>query len=91
MSKKNTWINDCLSNDSEVIKNGIGKNRIPPPEKEPLWKLYLEKFKDPIIIVLLVVFFFSIAVSIYEIFYIRLFLSPPGERRKNGKYKTSAY
>ena len=35
-----------------------------------MWKLYFEKFKDPIIIVLLVVFFFSILVAIYEILYI---------------------
>ena len=62
-------MNDCLSNDSEKVQSGIGKNIIPPPEKEPLWKLYLEKFKDPIIIVLLVVFFFSILVAIYEIIY----------------------
>lgn len=67
--KRNTYLNDCLSNDSEKVQSGIGKNIIPPPEKEPLWKLYLEKFKDPIIIVLLVVFFFSILVAIYEIIY----------------------
>ena len=70
MRKKTSYILECLSNDSAEVKNGIGKNIIPPPEKEPLWKQYLEKFKDPSIIVLLVVFFFSIAVSIYEIFYI---------------------
>ena len=39
---------------------------IPPPEKEPLWKQYLQKFKDPIIIVLLVVFSFSLIVAVYE-------------------------
>lgn len=48
--------------------NYNGKNIIPPPEKEPLWKGYLEKFKDPIIMILLVVFVFSIAVSSYEIY-----------------------
>ena len=69
MKRKNTYLNDCLSNDSEKVISGIGKNRIPPPEKDPLWKLYLEKFKDPIIIVLLVVFFFSILVAVYEIIY----------------------
>ena len=82
MSKKNTWINDCLSNDSEVVKNGIGKNRIPPPEKEPLWKLYLEKFKDPIIIVLLIVFALSICISAYELVVMHkgwsIFIEPSG-------------
>ena len=67
MSDKNKWVNGCLSNDSDDVINGVGQNRIPPPEKEPLWKLYLEKFKDPIIIVLLIVFVLSIAISAYEL------------------------
>jgi magnesium-transporting ATPase (P-type) len=69
MKNKKPYLKDCLSNESEAVKSGIGKNIIPPPEKEPLWKLYLDKFKDPIIIVLLVVFFFSIVVAVYEIIY----------------------
>lgn len=82
MSKRRSYLSDCLSNDSAKVKNGIGKNIIPPPAKEPLWKQYLEKFKDPIIIVLLVVFCFSVAVAIYEIFYMRkgwsIMLEPSG-------------
>lgn len=82
MRKRNSYLSDCLSVDSAKVKNGIGKNIIPPPEKEPLWKQYLEKFKDPIIIVLLVVFFFSVAVAIYEIFYMgkgwSIMLEPSG-------------
>ena len=69
MKRKNSYLKECLSNDSEKVISGIGKNIIPPPEKDPLWKLYLEKFKDPIIIVLLVVFFFSVMVAVYEIIY----------------------
>ncbi len=42
------------------------KNIIPPPKPEPLWKGFLSKFADPLIIVLLVVFVFSSAVSLYE-------------------------
>lgn len=56
----------CLIGDSAEVLNGMGKNIIPPPEKEPLWKGFLEKFKDPLIIVLGVVFCFSVGVSIYE-------------------------
>ncbi len=67
MGKRNSYLSECLSNDSTKVKNGIGGNIIPPPEKEPLWRQYLEKFKDPIIIVLLVVFFFSVVVAFYEI------------------------
>ena len=69
MNSRNTYLKECLSDDSEKVISGIGKNIIPPPEKEPLWKLYLEKFKDPIIIVLLVVFFFSVLVAVYEVIY----------------------
>lgn len=69
MSQKGSYRNNCLVEDSDLVKSGIGKNIIPPPEKESLWKLYLEKFKDPIIIVLLIVFFFSVLVAVYEIIY----------------------
>ncbi len=68
MRKKNSYLSECLSNDSLEVRNGVGRNIIPPPEKEPLWKQYWEKFKDPIIIVLLVVFLFSVIVAFYEIF-----------------------
>ena len=52
MSKRKLYLKDCLSSDSDAVRNGVGKNIIPPPEKDPWWKLYIEKFKDPIIIVL---------------------------------------
>lgn len=57
----------CLANDSEQVINGQGKNVITPPEEESLWSRYIEKFKDPIIVILLVVFGFSVGVSLYEI------------------------
>ena len=66
---KRDLYNQALFNDSEAVRQGAGKNIIPPPEKEPLWKAYLEKFKDPIIIVLLVVFFLSVCVSVYELIF----------------------
>ena len=69
MKKRHLHISSCLANDSAEVSSGKGKNIIPPPEKESLWKLYLEKFKDPIIIVLLVVLAFSIIVAAYEIIY----------------------
>ena len=82
MLKKRAFIATCMVDDGDVVQSGVGKNIIPPPEKEPLWKQYLEKFKDPIIIVLLVVFFFSILVAIYEIFYLdkgwSLLMEPSG-------------
>ena len=39
---------------------------IPETEKTPLWRLFLQKFKDPIIIILLVVWALSMLVSIYD-------------------------
>ena len=66
---KTDYRNLCLEQDSPEVEAGKGRNVIPPPEKEPLWKGYLRKFQDPLIIVLLVVFFFSVAVSIYEVFW----------------------
>lgn len=82
MSKRKLYLKDCLSSDSDAVRNGVGKNIIPPPEKDPWWKLYLEKFKDPIIIVLLVVFFFSILVAVYESLYMHkglsVFIEPVG-------------
>lgn len=43
------------------------KNIIPPPARQPLWRGFLEKFRDPLIIVLLIIFCFSVGVSIYEL------------------------
>ena len=39
----------------EVIKSREqhGKNLLTPPKQKKWWQLYLEKFKDPIIIILL--------------------------------------
>ncbi|MBO5882371.1 MAG: calcium-translocating P-type ATPase, PMCA-type [Alistipes sp.] len=54
--------------DSDNVASGKGANIIPPPEREPLWRAYFEKFKDPIIIVLLVAFMLSMCLSLYEIF-----------------------
>ena len=68
MSTDRSYRDNCLSEDSVQVREGAGRNIIPPPERESLWKLYLEKFKDPIIIVLLVVFMLSVGLSLYEIF-----------------------
>lgn len=67
-SSKDTQRYTALVATSKEVQEGRGKNIIPPPEREPLWRAYLAKFKDPIIIVLLVVFVFSVGVSLYEIF-----------------------
>lgn len=58
----------CLTEGSEQVLGAKGRNVIPPPERKPLWRGFLGKFKDPLIVVLLVVFVFSIVVSTYEVF-----------------------
>ncbi len=60
---------DCLIDGSDDVTLGKGRNVIPEAEKEPLWKAYLEKFKDPIIIILLVALGLSLGVSGYEMAY----------------------
>ena len=56
--------------DAQVLESRKkhGANILTPPEKEPLWKQYLEKFEDPLIIILLVAGALSIGISCYEFF-----------------------
>ena len=68
MDKRKKYLDLALSVDDPVVTAGKGQNKIPEPEKEPLWKRYLEKFKDPLIIVLLGALFLSCFVSGYEIY-----------------------
>ncbi len=52
----------------EVLKNRekYGSNLLTPPKRPSIWKLYLEKFRDPVIQVLLVAAVFSLIISIIE-------------------------
>lgn len=43
-----------------------GTNILTPPEKESLWSRFLEKFSDPLIIILLIAGVLSIGISFYE-------------------------
>ena len=45
-------------------KNGV--NILTPPEKDPLWKRFLEKFGDPLILILMIAGVLSIGISCYE-------------------------
>ncbi|MBR6929981.1 MAG: calcium-translocating P-type ATPase, PMCA-type [Bacteroidales bacterium] len=45
-----------------------GDNVLTPPEKDPVWKQFLEKFSDPIIRILLIALLLSVAVSLYQLF-----------------------
>lgn len=56
--------------DAEVLESRkkYGVNILTPPEKEPLWKQFLEKFTDPLIIILMIAGVLSIGISFYENF-----------------------
>ncbi len=43
-----------------------GRNVLTPPAKVPLWRRFLEKFSDPLIIILLVAGVLSVGISFYE-------------------------
>lgn len=55
-------------NDQEVLasRQKYGENLLTPPAKEPMWKRFITKFEDPLIIILLVAGILSIAISFYE-------------------------
>ncbi len=68
MNTTNNNYNHVGLNDKQVIesreKNGV--NLLTPPKPVSLWKLYWEKFDDPVIRVLLVAAIFSLLISVIE-------------------------
>ncbi len=56
--------------DAQVLESRRlhGDNLLTPPQKTPWWRLLLEKFRDPLIIILLVAGVLSVAISCYEYF-----------------------
>lgn len=54
--------------DSEVLdsREKHGVNLLTPPKRPSLWKLYIEKFEDPVVRVLLIAAVFSLIISIIE-------------------------
>ncbi|MFI3265166.1 MAG: calcium-translocating P-type ATPase, PMCA-type [Rikenellaceae bacterium] len=56
--------------ESQVVESRAkyGENILTPPEKESLWKQFAEKFRDPIIMILLVALALSIGVALYQFF-----------------------
>ena len=56
--------------DAQVLESRRknGANVLTPPKKEPLWKQFLEKFGDPLIIILMIAGALSIGISCYEFF-----------------------
>jgi len=65
-----------------VSRRQNGVNILTPPEKEPLWKRFLKKFSDPLIIILMIAGALSIGISFYEYYALGLgatvFFEPVG-------------
>ena len=81
MAEKNIIWNQGLPETSSEVVDGKGGNVIPMPPKRSVWLRYLDKFKDPLIIILLVILCLSCAVTGYE-YYLhpdpKLFFEPAG-------------
>ena len=60
--------NGLTEKEVEESRRKHGDNVLTPPEKESVWKQFLEKFQDPIIRILLIALLLSVAVSLYQLF-----------------------
>ena len=72
---------DALSETSSAVRDGAGRNVIPAPEKRSLLLRYLDKFKDPLIVILLVILALSCLVTAYEFHHthdLQLLFEPAG-------------
>lgn len=71
--------------DAQVLESRKkhGANLLTPPKQDPWWKEFLEKFSDPLIIILLVAGVLSIGIALYEYFNVegkdwKVFFEPIG-------------
>ena len=60
----------------------FGANILTPPLQTPLWKRFIAKFNDPLIVILLIAGIFSVSISFYEYFGLnegtKVFFEPVG-------------
>lgn len=68
MTAKNDDFYHLGLSEEEVLQSRekYGTNLLTPPKRPSLWKLYLEKFEDPVVRVLLVAALLSLIISIIE-------------------------
>lgn len=64
MSTKSQSYRGLTSQEVEQSRNINGSNILTPPPKTPLWRLYIEKFKDPIIRILIFAALLSLLMSV---------------------------
>lgn len=63
---KNQHYNGLTDAEVSESRKLHGANILTPPETDPLWKRFLEKFGDPLIIILMIAGVLSIGISCYE-------------------------
>ena len=70
------------SGEVEESRRIHGANVLSTPEQKSVWKRFLEKFRDPLIIILLCAGILSVAISLYEYFFLHeggaVFFEPVG-------------
>lgn len=68
--------------EAEQSRSRNGANVLTPPRRESVFMLFLEKFRDPLIIILLIAGALSIGISLYEYYFLhagpRVFFEPAG-------------
>lgn len=58
--------NGLTTQEAESNRQEFGTNRLTPPQKTSMWKLYLEKYKDPIIQILIIAALISLVLSFIQ-------------------------
>lgn len=62
----NSITEGLTSAEVKTSRERYGENILTPPTRESAWKAFLEKFRDPLIIILLVAGMLSLLISFYE-------------------------
>ena len=65
-AKQDNTLHGLSDKQVQESRNTYGWNLLTPPKRPSMWKLYLEKFNDPVIRILLVAAFFSLVISMIE-------------------------
>ncbi len=66
VQQETTLFRGLTAAEVEASRQQHGTNIITPPEREPWWKLYLEKFEDPIIRILMIAAVITILVGLVD-------------------------
>ena len=66
ITKLESLLNGLSDKQIQESRKTYGWNLLTPPKRPSMWKLYLEKFNDPVIRILLVAAFFSFVISVIE-------------------------